>query len=123
MAQTPKYSLQEIFAIIDSGDKSLIWISAPSRSVIEIVKVYQSSSQGMDAELATKFIIKGLRALTPDCFVERVLQWDAVADVYGIIFDGKPWYVKFMLEDGIINEISFHPPEKPLKTISDRVIG
>ena len=123
MAQAPKYDLQEIFAIIDGGDKNRVWFSAPSRSIQEVIKVYQGSIDFKDAEEAAIFILKGIRSLKPENFVERILQWDAIADVYGVIFDSRPWYVKFMVEDGILNEISFHPPTKPLKTISGLIIG
>lgn len=66
------------------------------------------------------FILRGIKTLTDAHFIQRVLQWDdpkCVADVYGIIFEGCPWYVKFLIdEEGILEPISFHPPEKDLTT-------
>ncbi len=34
----------------------------------------------------------------------------------------NPWYVKFMIEDGLLEQISFHPPKKQIKTITGLVI-
>lgn len=43
-------------------------------------------------------------------------------DKYGLMFDGRPWFIKFAIVDGELEEISFHPPEKELKTLSGLVI-
>lgn len=55
-----------------------------------------------------------------------MLQWgdaSCIADVYGLIFDGKPWFVKFRIdEDGELDEISFHAPAKEIKTVAGKVI-
>lgn len=52
------------------------------------------------------------------------MQWQTdVADQYGILFDGRPWFVKFLIgDDGLLEEFSFHPPEKPLPIKSGAVI-
>ena len=64
------------------------------------------------------FVLAGIKELTDRHFVKTVLQWGKPADVYGLIYDGKPWYVKFTLEDdGTLQEISFHPPELEMITI------
>jgi hypothetical protein len=67
--------------------------------------------------------LQGILVLKPEDFVERILQWGSVvADVYGLVFDARPWYVKFIFEEGVLEEISFHPPEKPLKTVVGKLI-
>jgi len=122
-----KFSLAEVFRIIDSCDLNRIWFSAPSRSVNEVIKAYAGSTTPKNYEDAVKFILGGIKTLDDGAFVERVVQWGdpkCIADVYGLIYDGKPWYVKFRIEDdGVLDEISFHPPEKELKTISGKIIS
>lgn len=54
-------------------------------------------------------------------------MWDDpsyVADEYGIIFDNAPWYVKFVLVEAelCLHSISFHPPEREMKTVGGFVI-
>ena len=72
-------------------------------------------------DVVEALILRGIKALTDAHFVQRVIQWDdpkCVADVYGITFEGCPWYVKFLIdEEGILEQISFHPPEKDLMTV------
>lgn len=66
-------------------------------------------------------MINCLLNLKPTHFVGRVSQWSGsvVADVYGAIFDERPWYIKFVLgEDGVVEQISFHPPEHDMVTVS-----
>lgn len=124
MSQTPKYDLNEVQSICRNGSLEKIWFSAPSRSLMTVVSVYSKTEKPKTFEEATTFIIQGLLALTKDDFVQRTLQWTGaeVADVYGIIFDDLPWYVKFMLSDGVLEEISFHPPKEALKTVSGKII-
>ena len=118
MALTSKYDLNIVQKLIRRGVADSIWFSAPSRSLYEVVRVYSNSDAPKSLVEAADFICAGLLQLKPDHFVKRVLQWEVVADVYGLIFDGRPWYVKFVLNDGVLEEISFHPPEKTLKTVA-----
>jgi hypothetical protein len=117
VAQTPKHDLISVQALIRRGVADSIWFSAPSRSLNEVVRVYSGTDTPKSLAEAADFICAGILELTPRHFVERVLQWEVVADVYGIIYDHRPWYVKFVLDDGVLEEISFHPPEKALKTV------
>ena len=48
-----------------------------------------------------------------------------VVDVYGLLFDARPWYVKFSIKDEenengalekLLQEISFHPPSEGFVT-------
>lgn len=54
-------------------------------------------------------------------FFQRVIQWNdlsCVADVYGLIYLGLSWYVKFMIgEDKEFEQIAFQPPEKAFTTV------
>jgi hypothetical protein len=117
VAQAPKHDLNTVQALIRRGVADSIWFLAPSRSLYEVVRVYGSTDTPKSLTEAADFICAGLLELTPKHFVERVLQWEVVADVYGIIYDSRPWYVKFVLDNGVLEEISFHPPEKALKTV------
>lgn len=124
VSPTPKYDLKEIQALCKSQDLTRIWFSAKSRSTDKVIEAYASTEEPKSYEEAVKFILQGIVELKPEDFVERVLQWGMVAaDVYGLICDGRPWYVKFIYEDGTLEEISFHPPERPLKTASGIIIG
>ena len=38
------------------------------------------------------------------------------ADVYGITLCGRSWYVKFYVHAGVMEIVSFHPPESPMQT-------
>lgn len=39
-----------------------------------------------------------------------------------MIFDGHSWYIKFRIDqDGDLEILSFHPPEKPLVTANGTV--
>lgn len=64
------------------------------------------------------FILIGIKTLTEKNFVQTVLQWGSGADVYGLIYEGYPWYIKFMVDDDGLQEISFHVAEKEMVTIS-----
>ena len=123
MSQTPKYDLNAIRQLCSTGNRELIWFSATSRSTSQVIAVYAATDSPKGYKEAVEFILKGLQALTTEDFVESVLQWNTVADVYGLVFDNRPWYVKFIFENGVLEEISFHPPEKPLKTVSGKTIG
>ena len=97
MSQTPKYDLNMIQQLCSSGDRTCIWFSAPSRSINKVIEEYATTDAPKSNEEAVEFIFQGLLVLKPDDFVERLLQWGSVADVYGLMFDGRPWYVKFIL--------------------------
>ena len=126
MVAKARYALTDVFRIIDSGSLDRIWFSAKSRSVDAVIKAYAGSASPKTVSDAEKFILSGIRALDDGAFVQSAVQWgDAkcIADVYSVMFDGKPWYVKFRIEEnGDLDEISFHPPEKDLVTVSGRKI-
>lgn len=120
---TPKYDLKEIQSLVKSSDMDKIWFSAPSRSINEVIRVYGNTDNPKSYEDAVDFIFDGLLALTRDDFVKIAPQWEnEFADVYGVIFDELPWFVKFIFNDGELEEISFHPPKQEMKTVSGNVI-
>lgn len=124
MSQKPKYDLQQVHTLCRRADLDRIWFSAPSRSISTVIRAYSRTDAPKGFVEASQFILAGILTLTTADFVERTLQWGGpeVADVYGLLFDGRPWYVKFILSDGVLEEISFHPPEAPLRTVSGTII-
>lgn len=108
------YSLVEVFRLI--GERKVIF-SAPSRSIRRVIDVYRGSDAPKTETDARDFILEGLKTLTERNFCGSQVQWgDLVVDKYGLIYDGKPWFVKFAITDGELEEISFHPPEQELRT-------
>jgi hypothetical protein len=117
MAQTAKYPLPEVFKRIK---EKKYWFSAPSRSTDCIIEVFECTDRKMGIEQAETFALEGIFQLTDKHFYKRVLQWsNCVADVYGLVFQNKPWFIKFRIddEDDVLEEISFHPPDEAFVTI------
>lgn len=125
MAQSPKYDLAKVKCIAEqylNGQRDVVLFSAPSRSLHCVIEVLLC-----DAEEAPNHVATGLLKLEPEAFCERVLQWDTTMDVYGLEgFMSIDWYVKFCLEeiDGELRleEVSFHPLEKPMRLANGRVV-
>lgn len=121
----PKYELKDVFSIINSGDETKIWFSVPRKSYEWVVQVYADTENSKTNSEAIEFIKLGILSLTEDNFVNQVTMYSDptdIADEYGLIFDDKPWYIKLQITEGELNEISFHPPQKRLKTFSGKVI-
>lgn len=117
MAQTAKYPLQEVFRKIQ---KKQYWFSAPSRSIDCIIEVFECTDTKMGIEQAEAFALQGISQLTEKHFYKRVIQWsDCIADVYGLVFHNKPWFIKFRIdeEEDVLEEISFHPPDEAFVTV------
>ena len=124
MTKKARYDLQQVFAIIDSGKTGCIWFPAPSRSVLAVVRVYEKTATPKDLNEAKEFILAGIRALKDGDFVDHNYQWETTHDIYGIVVDGRPWYVKFCIDgDGDLSQVSFHPPERELKTVDGHIIA
>ena len=114
-----RYPLEQVFELID---QQKYWFSARSRSLFPVVRTLETQGQKITPEEAGLFILRGIKKLEAHHFVESIIQWNdpkCVADVYGLIFEDLSWYVKFRIdhEDGILEEISFHPPERDLVTV------
>lgn len=114
-----RYSLEEVFLLID---QQKYWFSARSRSLFPVVRALEGRGRKVTLEEAGSFILRGIKKLEACNYVESILQWNdpkCIADVYGLIFEDLSWYVKFRIdrEEGILEEISFHPPERDLVTV------
>ena len=116
MSSGPKYPLAEVWRRIDEGR---YWFPASSRSVNCVMKLYAKLNRPMTTEAAEAFILAGIKTLTLEDFYQRVLQWDCVADIYGVVYDNNPWFIKFMIdpEEDELQEISFHTPKEDFKTV------
>jgi hypothetical protein len=123
MSQTPKYDLALVQQLCKSGDLEKIWFSAISRSIVKVIETYSRTCTPKTYEESVRFILYGLQSLQAEDFVQRVSQWGTVADVYGLTFDQRSWYVKFIFEDGVLEQISFHPPEKILTTAAGKILS
>ena len=124
MAASPAHPLGEVKRLVNAylqKGEDTVWFSAKSRSIDAVSEVYP---QWTVAEII-RFILAAILTLTEGDFCSSNLQWggsNLVADVYALIYDGKPWFVKFLVENSCLEEISFHPPERPLKTASGKII-
>lgn len=110
-------------SLVKTSDMDKIWFSAPSRSIHEVIRVFKDTDNPKSFEQAVDFILEGLLSLTEEDFVKISPQWDSdFADVYGLMFECLPWFVKFIFNDGELEEISFHPPSQEMKTVSGKLI-
>lgn len=119
MSQKAKYPLTEVFEKVRQGK---YWFSAVSRSIDQVIKAYGKEESQETIEEAEQFILDGITKLTEKNFYKRVIQWDdlsCIADVYGMILDNRPWFIKFRidLDEDLLEEISFHPPEEEFTTV------
>ena len=123
--QEPKYDLEKVKKICErylEGAEPFVNFIAPSRSLKCIVEV-----TGCKPSEAGAICIQGILQLKPNDFSHRTMQWETVADVYGLAnYQASDWYVKFTLygdgEQMKLEEISFHPPKKDLKLVDGRVL-
>ncbi len=125
MKISAKYPLQQVFDFIDTEDSEKVWFSATSKSIGPVIEVYFNTSSPKSIIGARLFILAGLKTLTDLNYVKRSIQWNnpkCIADVYGLIYDKRPWYIKFVIEDGVLEQISFHPPKAELKTMGGLLI-
>lgn len=124
MAPKPAHPLSEVKRLVNAylqDNRDTIWFSATSRSINQVAAIYPH----FDQQAIVRFILNALLILTEADYCSSNLQWagsQLVADVYGIICDGKPWFVKFLIENDCLEEISFHPPERPLQTVGGKLI-
>lgn len=121
----PKYPLAEVEALIReyrAGRMSALAFSAPGASIKRITRVF-SCSESEAADIA----IAGVLKLDEESFSRSFVQWEMVVDEYGLEgFMGHNWYVKLAIvtedEDRLLDEISFHPLEKPMKVNDGRAL-
>ncbi len=119
----PRYKLREVH---DAIAKRRVRFTVARRSVDTVMLVYEKIARVKTVQEAEDFILDGILRLTARNFQKSVIQWGdptCVADVYGLLHDELPWYVKFRLDEkGILEEISFHPPDRAFKTVGGMVI-
>lgn len=117
--QTPKYPLSEVKRLINEWKqgKDAGFFSAPSASTEYVIHIFSCRQ-----EEAEKIILDGILKLEESGFGRQALQLDVVVvDIYGLeSYLGYDWYVKFLIEDGTLDEISFHPLERDLKLADGR---
>lgn len=65
---------------------------------------------------AEAFVVGLLGRLGPEHFAETKTEKTPPADVYGLFFEGRGWYLKVAIDRGRLVVISCHPPESPLRT-------
>ncbi|MEO5968557.1 MAG: hypothetical protein ABIQ95_01415 [Bdellovibrionia bacterium] len=121
-----RHLLKDVFSIIDARRVNSVNYSAHRKSIVAVMDVFKNSQTPLNAAEARVFILKGVRALNVNNFVRTLYLFGDptyVVDEYGAIFDSKPWYIKIRIDDDSDLEIiSFHPPEKVLKTASGLLI-
>ena len=122
MTEIAKYPLSEVFTLVMEGK---YWFPAPSRSFLIVQGLYSETPKAKSTIEAKQFILAGILSLKPENFYKRQMQWGVIVDIYGLIFDDMPWFVKFAIapaenddgfEESFLQEISFHPPERSFVT-------
>ena len=111
MAVVPNYRLDEIWAKIDEG--KVFFSHNQARSIKAVILVYScapGNSVKSFAE-AERFILDELKRLKNVDFYSTGYQNFICTDIYGKVIDGKPWFIKFGIDDDDLDLISFHPPK------------
>lgn len=120
-----KYNLDDVRSLIAdfmNGNDDAIWFSYFSRSIRPVMMLMKCS-----AENAENIIIKGLLKLENSGFVRSTVVFDEITDEYALEnYHDHNWYIKFSvaLDDGnpYLNQLSFHPLERPLKLQNSRIL-
>jgi hypothetical protein len=80
---------------------------------------------GVGEPEAERFIRTKLAGLREGNYVESLeMEWDpaVVVDVYGIADAHGGWYVKFYVERGRVQVVSFHEPEHNLRCADGTIV-
>ncbi len=118
--QSPKFDLAEVKLLVQECLKGKYcgWFSATSCSVDYVIHIFECTHA-----FAESIIFDGILKLETGDFCRRVSMWDSVADEYGLeSYLGHNWYIKFLVEDGMIEQISFYPCEKDMMLANGRTI-
>lgn len=62
-------------------------------------------------------MLNAIAGLTNDNFSDTLHERSPPADVYGVSLERVGWYVKLAIVKDRLVVISFHPPERRLKTV------
>lgn len=122
MTKGARYPLPEVRRLIE---EKRYWFPAKPRSIHAVISVFEDLGTGIQESEAVSYILEAVSRLKTADFCESVLQWNdpkCIADVYGIMKDGHPWYVKLRIDDNELEEISFHPPEKQMRLANGKMI-
>ena len=118
--QSPKFDLADVKFLVQEwlGGKHSGWFSATSCSVDYVIHIFECTQA-----VAESIIFEGILKLETGDFSRRISIWDSVADEYGLeSYLGHNWYIKFLVEEGILEQISFHPCEKHMMLANGRTI-
>jgi hypothetical protein len=100
---SPCWSLLTVKALVAKG--AFILAGSARRAAFD---TDQEAVAGFQA------IIAGLDV---GAFAHQQVQGEEVFDVYGVVFRGRAFYLKFTVQDGeVVICISMHPPIRPLPT-------
>lgn len=114
MAQTPKYPLEQVKELVNE-----CIFSAPNKSSNAVITFKRINGEKFTTQEAEAWIRGHLKNLEEKDFYKRTFQWGETCDEYGKIIENETWYIKFMIEDGQLESISFHPAEKEVKLQSE----
>ena len=112
----PAFDLKDIRALIRSGDFRV------TSSSMECVQ----DALGVTADRAQCLILEQVEMLTPRNYSETLPPQKAdgtPADVYAVFAERRGWYIKVAVRHGRLIVISFHLPERPIRTADGWVKG
>jgi hypothetical protein len=107
----PKWALSEVKALVADGcllvtQRACEWYPTQSEAVLAVSEV--------------------IGALSGSNFAHNAVLANHVADVYGVVLDGRGWYLKLSVTEDVdgrvVVVISFHPLERALRTRGGLVI-
>jgi len=110
----PRWNLERLRRLAKRSETSAV---RPSRALDPTAR-----RLGVSLVAAEEYVRGTVQLLRDVDFVESVALVDEWFDVYGSDRDGIGWYVKLNEGDDGLVVISHHPPERPLTTITGRVI-
>jgi hypothetical protein len=103
----PHHSLDEVKKLVAAGDFSVM----KGRGLSLLIPP-------LTYEEAMGFVAAAIQMLASDNYHATVQLTYDIADEYGINIDGTGWYLKLCIDHDVPEAvvISFHPPERPMKT-------
>jgi hypothetical protein len=103
----PAYDLDEVKRLAQTGQ-----VQMRPRKSRDIV----GDLLDLEPREAEAFVVGLIGQLRPEHFAETKVEKTPPADVFGIFFEGRGWYIKVAIDRGRLAVISCHPPEIPLRT-------